>query len=226
MKTNRKTLNSAMILTTFILICFLSNLKGQGEYFQVQIGSQLMQNYNLGHLGYSSSGYTAFTVTKEDNDITFNQDLSLTGGFNNHHSVTFGVGLYNTCRVIDGEYVTDTRSQTDYKDVNSCYKNYSLYLMYRYTTWISTRWNCHLSAGPMWAKNHNMVDWFFMPVKIDYFSGMIKLGVQYKLSKHFLVELNGVGVRSFTNIVDNSYWVQGSFIPFLVGADLRMGYQF
>ncbi len=57
-------------------------------------------------------------------------------------------------------------------------------------------------------------------------SGIGKLGVQYKLSDQLSLELNGMAVRSLTNIVDESQGTTGCIIPFLVGLDFRVGYQF
>ncbi len=98
-------------------------------------------------------------------------------------------------------------------------------MLYEIYNW-SPILNIHASLGPMWAKNCNQVDWFFVPVKLSYFSGIGKIGVQYKLSDHLSLELNGMAVRSLTNIVEVSQGTTGSINPFLVGLDLRVGYQF
>lgn len=221
-------------VTTFIFITIISyqtSLFGQAGYTQIQIGAQLMQSYNLGEIVSIQSSYYAYREMKQRVATTFNQDISVTRTFDQHHGVILGGGLFTTCRWVDATYYDDIGGFIEFKDVKACYKNYMLYFMYQYTTKLSPRWNGHFSAGPMWAKNHNFADWFYVPVRLHYFSAIVKAGVGYKISERFSVELNGATVRSFSDIVDNNNdsvkkRLGGSLIPLSVGIDLRVGYRF
>ncbi|MBK8626723.1 MAG: outer membrane beta-barrel protein [Saprospiraceae bacterium] len=214
------------IIIWLIFIGMVSTGQSQKNNLQFQIGGQIMQNYNLGGLIDRGLGYGAYHESRQSVATTFNQDVSVSLSFNKHHSVILGGGFYTTCRRIDAVTSDDTRNKNYFYDVKPCYENYSVYMLYQFTHWLAPTLNIHASLGPMWAKNHNQVDWFFVPVKLSYFSGIGKIGVQYKLSDHLSLELNGMAVRSLTNIVEVSQGTTGSIIPFLVGLDLRVGYQF
>ena len=222
---NKINLNATYVFTFLTIINFQALLKAQDRYTKIQIGSQVMQNYNLGDLISFGYNFYMYEEKKERVATTVNQDFSLTRTFDQHHGLTLGGGLFNTCRWVDAQLNYDDLTSALYKNVKPCYKNYMLYFMYQYTSWLSSRWNAHISAGPMWARNYNMADWFYVPVKLNYFSIMIKFGLQYKISNRFSVELNGVIVRSMTNIVNLSDRVDGSLIPLSFGADLRIGYK-
>jgi len=218
--------STALFFTFLMIMGFQALLKGQDSYTQIQIGSQVMRNYNLEKLITIARGGFGYTEKRQSIATTFNLDISLTRTFDQHHGITLGGGSYNTCRWVDATVIGDDGFFTEFKNVKPCYKNYSLYFMYKYTTWLASRWNGHISAGPKWAKNHNMADWFYVPIKQNYFSAIAKLGLQYKVTDHFSVEVNGAVVQSMTNIVEPKFRKEGGLIPFLVGADLRVGYSF
>jgi hypothetical protein len=52
------------------------------------------------------------------------------------------------------------------------------------------------------------------------------MGIQYKLSDKFSLEMNGIAVRSMSNIIDESQGTTGSIIPFLLEVNVKVGYQF
>jgi hypothetical protein len=218
---------SATVIYTFLLIISIQSLlNGQDRYTQIQIGSQMMQNYNLGELIFLENYFYKYEEKSQRVATTFNHDISVTRTFDQHHGVTVGGGIYTT-----GRYVGLKLSSDNYlfltDNFESFFKNFTLYCMYQYTTQLSTRLSGHLSAGPMWARNYNEEDWFYLPVKLNYFSALAKLGVQYNVADHFSIALHGVVVRSMTNIVDPKYnRTEGALIPFSVGADLRVGYKF
>lgn len=227
MKTNHSTPTLKHVLIFFIFFNLISVGNSQDKYFQVQIGGHLMQNYNLDGVITKGIGLGGgYVESKQSVVTTFNQDISLSYSFNRQDAIILGGGLYTTCRMIDAIAYDDTQGSYNFYDVKACYENYVVYLLYQYTERMSPTWNIHASIGPMWAKNHNQGDWFFVPVKLNYFSGIGKLGVQSKLSDHLSLELNVMAVRSLTNIVDESQGTIGSIVPFLVGLDFRVGYQF
>lgn len=227
MKVYQTNSNLRTILFFFIFFSMISDSKSQSKYFQIQIGGQIMQNYNLDEVITKGFGYGGgYIESRQSVATTFNQDISFSSTFDKHHGIVLGGGLYTTCRLIDVFVNDDTPGGDYFYDAKPCYKNYSIYLLYQYTYLLSPTWNIHASVGPMWAKNYNWLDWFFVPVKLNYFSGIGKLGVQYMINDHFSLDLNGMAVRSLTNIVDENQGTTGSIIPFLVGLDFRVGYQF
>ncbi len=205
-------------------IGMVSTGQSQKNNLQFQIGGQIMQNYNLAKLTNLNGSYTSTKIIKEKGCISFNQDISVSY-FLDGHGVTLGSGFYTTKRQLDIVHTDDIGRQDEYQIILAD-KNYNVYIMYAYTKKISQSFDFLILIGPMWAKNCDPNNWFFVPVKPSYFSGIGKIGVQYKLSDHLSLELNGIAVRSLTNIVDVSQGTTGSIIPFLVGLDLRVGYQF
>jgi hypothetical protein len=225
MKLNKIKINLIPVTILLILLSVISTAQSQKKNIQIQIGGQIMQNYNLGGLISNGWGYGGYQETSQSVASTFNQDLSLTYSFNKHHAAILGGGLYTTCRWVDACTTTDTGGK-DYYIAKQCYENYSMYLLYQHKFMLSQKWNLNGALGPMWAKNHNQADWFFVPVKFNYFSCIGKLGFQYLINDHFTFDLNGMAVRSLTNILDQNQASEGSIIPFLIGLDFRIGYQF
>ncbi len=221
------TFSTTLFYTFLLIISIQSLLNGQDRYTQIQIGSQMMQNYNLGELIFLENYLYKYEEKSQREATTFNLDISVTRTFGQHHGVTVGGGIYTTGRYVGLKVSLDNYLFYSTDNFESFFKNYILYCMYQYTTQLSARLSGHLSAGPMWARNYNEEDWFYLPVKLNYFSALAKLGVQYNVAGYFSIALNGVVVRSMTNIVDPKYdRTEGTLIPFSVGVDLRVGYKF
>lgn len=203
----------------FVLICFCMESYAQSGSYQIQVGTQFLQDKNVGMFEFPNSGFTIYTVLSEPKGASTNYDLSLTRVFNNVHGVQVGFGLFKFNSLVEFTSRDDIGFQPEPFTGGVESKNYTVYLNYKYSKAITKSWRWHMYTGPVFAFSGKSIFDF----KKSYFSAVCKPGVQYVSKYGLIVECNGVLMRSLENI---SMFESGSFIPFQWGLDLRVGKEF
>ncbi len=210
------TMSSKIFL--FILLCLCTNTNAQSGSYQIQVGTQFLWDKNVGMYDFPSGDFTIYKVYNEAIGNSVNYDISFTKVLNKIHGLQIGFGRFSFNSRLDFVIQSDIGSLDTLK-IGVANRNYSIYLGYRFSKNIASKWKCHLYAGPIYAYNGKS-DFYF---KDHHFSAVCKPGVQYVSKYGLIVECNGVLMRSLENI---SMFESGSFIPFQWGLDLRVGKEF
>jgi len=204
-----------------IMICHTGY--AQTKRFEVSLGGQRMAQFNYGNM----KGSTPELVLYGDGLLVrYNYDFSISAKLSQKHTLSMGVGSMDIGRTI----FAGTKSSINpfpFPDDLPCeanqYAHMNIYGLYTYDVLEFRKWTFQASLGAQfWSYREKYKN--YLPIQQQTWAGVTKLGIKREILKNMAIQFNTMYTQTFENVWSNTSEV--SYIPYIFGLEMRVGWMF
>jgi len=206
-------------ISLLILMMWNNITYTQNKKFELSIGGQRMMNFNMGNLvGYIDD----VNIIKDEFLAKYNYDISLSMIISPKNTITLGAGPLTVGRSSSSLGGGWSDGPLDLPCFYVQYTSLNIYGMYSRDLWHFATWNVVASAGLQYWRNtylDNIID-----IHANTMAGWVKLGMRQEVVKNFNLHFNTMWIQSMSNIFSGEG--QSTYIPSILGLELRLGWMF